>query len=250
MHAKKWLAVVTILVLAVFIVGCGKKSGLEGKLVDGKGQPLPGVTIIAKQLMPIKGYDQFETITGSDGTFKFTKLFPSSKYEVRPSSDKWTTETNLQVESGPQGETIMLPSPMVIERALAKDSGTLMDPFTGKTRFSVSKEGVITDSKTGLEWILLPGDSDYYGAVAKVKGCTIAGGGWRIPGLNEPRTLYIKGFGQYNHDPLFKSMISTWTEPKDSKGYNRVYFFDLDFNSEEFPTFRTNLLGVRSPQRR
>jgi hypothetical protein len=47
-----------VLCLAVvfLLYGCGKKAGLEGKLVDGKGQPLSGVKVIANQVQPIKGY--------------------------------------------------------------------------------------------------------------------------------------------------------------------------------------------------
>jgi len=59
------------------LLGCGKKSGLEGKVVDGKGKPMAGVKVVAKQVQPIKGYEQFESTTGSDGGFKFGRLFPT-----------------------------------------------------------------------------------------------------------------------------------------------------------------------------
>ena len=37
------------LALAV-LVGCAKKSGFEGKVVDGRGNPISGLKIIAKQV--------------------------------------------------------------------------------------------------------------------------------------------------------------------------------------------------------
>jgi len=42
------------IIFMVFVVsGCGKTSGLEGKVLDGKGQPIAHVKIIAKQVQPI-----------------------------------------------------------------------------------------------------------------------------------------------------------------------------------------------------
>ena len=49
--------------IMVCIAGCSKKSALEGKLVDGKGDPLVGIKMFAKQKQPIKGFEQFETTT-------------------------------------------------------------------------------------------------------------------------------------------------------------------------------------------
>ena len=52
-----------------------------------------------------QGYEQFETTTGSDGAFRFGKLFPTSEYVLKPWSDKWTAEdAALKLESGPDGE--------------------------------------------------------------------------------------------------------------------------------------------------
>ena len=53
-------------------IGLGKKqSYAEGKVVDWNGKPVAGVKIIATQKeQPVKGYEQAETVTGSDGTFR------------------------------------------------------------------------------------------------------------------------------------------------------------------------------------
>ncbi len=51
--------VILVLSSCLLLFGCGKKSGLEGKVVDGKGSPMAGLKIIANQVTPIKGYEQF-----------------------------------------------------------------------------------------------------------------------------------------------------------------------------------------------
>lgn len=202
-----------LMIFLVFGLGAcsgGKQSAVEGKLMDWNGKPVAGVKITASQLKPIKGYEQFETVTKSDGTFLIKGLFPSSQYVLKPWSDKWTCKTVVQMDSAPQGETAVLPSPMVIAQAFSKSGGSLvLDLATGATRFAVSSEGVITDSKTGLEWILGPDrDTNYSQAEQWVASFKMAGGGWRMPTRQELATLYQKGVGQRNMDPAFK--ITGW----------------------------------------
>jgi hypothetical protein len=235
MAVRKMVSIVAILALVFCLFACGKESWLEGKLVDGKGQPLSGVNVIAKQLTPIKGYEQFEVTSGHDGTFKFKNLYPLSQYELKPWSDKWTTETSLTVESAPQGETVRLPSPMTI-------------------RFSVDKEGVIADSKMGLEWIVADRVTNNYNvAVAWVRGCRIAGGDWRMPTRVELRMLYTKGFTEMNIDPNFKTQIQqVWAEP-DPGGSNAWVFSFI--NGHDFLAWsnydeRYSVFGVRSLRRK
>ena len=102
------------LVFLVFccIGGCGKKSGLEGKILDGKGKPIAGVKVVAKQVVPLKGYDQFQTITGTDGVFTFNKLYPSTAYELITYSLDDTRNRSLKIESGPDGQTKLLSGPI------------------------------------------------------------------------------------------------------------------------------------------
>ena len=135
---KKFGLAFFILLMVLAVAGCGKISGLEGKVVDGKGKPMANVKIIAKQVQPIKGYEQFEATTGSDGAFSFKKLFPTSEYILFPWFDDWSsapqrtlkyeankltarfnkegwiTEAKMKVQSGPEGQTIVLKSPIAI----------------------------------------------------------------------------------------------------------------------------------------
>ncbi|MDP8285425.1 MAG: DUF1566 domain-containing protein [Candidatus Electryonea clarkiae] len=148
---KKFGLVFFIVLMALAVTGCGKKSGLEGKVVDGKGKPMANVKIIAKQIQPIKGYEQFETTTGSDGTFSFEKLFPTSEYVLFPwfddwssapqrtlkyeankltarfNKEGWTTEDKMKVQSGPEGQTIILKSPIAILPTASIFEGKIQD---------------------------------------------------------------------------------------------------------------------------
>jgi hypothetical protein len=68
-----------VILISMFLFGCGDKTaGVEGKIVDGKGKPVPGVSMVFKQVQPTQGYEQFETKTGPDGAFKLSglALFP------------------------------------------------------------------------------------------------------------------------------------------------------------------------------
>lgn len=176
-----------VLLVGLMIVwglsGCGKNSALEGKVVDGKGQPLAGIKVVAKQIQPIKGYEQFETTTGSDGGFRFGKLFPTSEYELIPFSETWVTEKRrIKVESGPEGQTKLLPQPMMLW-------------------YTVSKEGVIADSRTGLEWFVGPDQNANWHMAQNWTGrLSVAGGGWRMPTRAELKSLYEKGMGERNMD--------------------------------------------------
>ncbi|MBN1356907.1 DUF1566 domain-containing protein [bacterium] len=205
----------------------GKQSAVEGKLVDGNGKPVSGVKITASQVQPIKGYEQFEAVTKSDGTFRMTGLFPSSRYVLKPWSDKWTCETAVQLDSAPQGETAVLAEPMKIAEAYSRKGGSLVvDLTTGAVRFDVSSEGVITDSITGLEWVVGPDrDTDYAQAEQWVTGCNVAGGGWRMPTMQELKSLYLQGIGKSNMDPVFK-ITGSFVWASDS---SRAYAWGFDF---------------------
>ena len=123
------------------------------------------------------------------------------------------------METGPDGETVLMPNPLVIEMAYSVSGGSLViDLATGKTRFTVSTDGVITDSQTNLEWAVGPDQNmDYDSAVAWVAGLTTAGGGWRMPSVDELQTLYQEGVGKRNLDPSFKTTgWWVWGEPLDS----------------------------------
>jgi hypothetical protein len=214
--------------VADIATGAVGRSAVEGKLVDWNGKPVAGVKIAASQVRPIKGYEQFETVTGEDGTFRLPNLLASSQYVLKPVSDKWSTKTSVSVDSPPHhGDTAMLPAPMQIAQAFSKSSGSLViDLSTGATRFTVSSDGVITDSRTSLEWVVGPDrNTNYLQAEQWVAACSVAGGGWRMPTRQELRTLHLDGFGERNMDPAFKH--TGWWVWAESRGDSAGGFGEL-----------------------
>lgn len=254
---KRGLAWVLIVFLVIGLGACsgGKQSAVEGKLVDWNGKPVAGVKITAAQVQPIKGYEQLDAVSKSDGTFLIKGLFPSSAYVLKPWSDKWTSETAVSMETAPRGETAILPKPMVIARAYSKISGSLViDLATGKTRFMESTDGVITDSETGLEWVVGPDrDTNYSQAEQWVASLKVAGGGWRMPTRQELRTLYLEGVGQRNMDPAFKTTgWWVWAEPRGSSsawGFSFNTGGDVDWLSLSTSLNKLGVFGVRSRPR-
>jgi hypothetical protein len=230
---KRSLLLVLMLIVMLGLVSCGgKQSAVEGKLLDGAGKPVAGVKITAAQVQPIKGYEQFEAVTNADGTFRIKGLFPSSQYVLKPWSDKWTCETAVQMDSAPQGETAVLSAPMVIAQAFSKTGGSMViDLATGATRFSVSPEGVITDSETNLEWVVGPDqDTTYDQAYQWAARCSLAGGGWGMPTRQQLKTLYQKGVGEHNMGPAFKTTgYRVWSEPRDSSS---AWYFNFNYGNE------------------
>jgi PKD repeat protein len=66
--------------------------------------------------------------------------------------------------------------------------------------------GVVKDTSTGLEWYVGPDrNTNWYKAKAWVEKLKVAGGGWRMPTINELKALYQKGAGTRNMTPLLKT---------------------------------------------
>ena len=246
---NRLLALVALVLLVLGAGACsgvgGKSSAVEGKLMDWNGKPVAGVKITAAQVSPIKGYEQFEAVTSSDGSFKIKGLFPSSAYVLKPWSDKWNCKTEIKLDSAPQGETAVLPEAMKIPQAFAKDGGSqVFDLASGKAYF--------TDTDTGLEWVIGPDqDTNYAQAEQWVAACKVEGGGWRMPTRAELKTLYRSGVGERNmKKPITTSGWWVWAEPKDSSS---AWGFNFS-NGNEVWDYRDDsdddrVFGVRSRPR-
>ncbi len=172
----KKLSLIVLIVFAGFVVvGCGKKPSLEGKVVDAKNNPIANLKIIAEQVQPIKGYERFETMTGSDGSFRFKMLFPSSEYVLTVWSDEWFSTVSKKIQSEPDGQTALLDSPLKIRFMRRKE-----------------KEGVISDTKTGLMWGGTDNGEDIDWHASKEYCEKYSGGGfndWRLPTRLELKAL-------------------------------------------------------------
>lgn len=73
-------------------------------------------------------------------------------------------------------------------------------------RFIAYSNGVVKDTKTGLEWVAGPDKTTTcYMAKLWVESLSIDGGEWRMPTVKELKTLYQKGKGERNMTQLLKT---------------------------------------------
>lgn len=176
--SRTTLVIAAVLLLAGTVCAGGKKgSVLEGKVVDKDGKPLAGVKVVATQKNQLKGPKKFEVKTKGDGSFVFKRLYPDSEYVITPEADNFNKKgTTVEISSAPAGEIKKLKDNIVLK----------FSPF------KVSKEGVITDTRTGLEWAPDPGKPmDWWQAVHYAETLALAGGGWRLPTMAELQGLFI-----------------------------------------------------------
>jgi len=72
--------------------------------------------------------------------------------------------------------------------------------------FVAYDNGVVKDTKTGLEWFVGPDrDTTWDEASTWVRKLSVDGGGWRMPTKEELETLYQMGAGTRNMNPLLKT---------------------------------------------
>lgn len=152
--------------------------------------------------------------------------------------NEWTQEpfvlskvVVIQPES-PHPPTVVMPTPP--------------PPFTPSpsgARYTVSSEGVIHDSHTGLEWLVGPDKyTSYRDAESWVKKSKVAGGGWRMPTRAELRTLFQESVGTRNMDPVFKTTgWWVWAEPH---GWSSAWGFDFRNDLARWH-YRTNSRSCR-----
>lgn len=120
MQSRKWMVAATVLAMILSLCACGKKTGLEGRVIDGKGQGVAGVKVIATQVQPVKGYEQFDAVSDTDGFFKFGKLFPASQYVLKPQQENGMVAESVKANSGPEGQVTALPEPLVVHYTVSK----------------------------------------------------------------------------------------------------------------------------------
>jgi hypothetical protein len=102
-------------------------------------------------------------------------------------------------------------------------------------RFIADDKGIVTDTKTGLEWFVGP-DSNTTWDEAKswVETLSVDGGRWRMPSREELKSLYTKGVGIRNMSPLFKTTGSfVWTG--ETVGSLHAWGFCFEIGSAYWP---------------
>lgn len=122
-------------------------------------------------------------------------------------------------------------------------------------RFEKYANGVVYDTKTGLEWYTGPDeDTDWDEARSWVDNLDVADGGWRMPTSRELRKLYQKGVGKVNLPPLFlnKGWITwpneyfyVWTGKLPSYPLKHVLLYEFTDSGREVGTYISEYKSIR-----
>lgn len=193
-----------VLLISFFLFGCGKKGGtVEGKVVDGQGQPLSGVTLIFKQVQPVPGAEPLQAKTGTDGTFRISGLTPASEYIITPEADKWTTKITRKITAE---QSLALSPPIAI-------------------RFQLLRNGTTIDTKTGLQWLIYTATDISAGNVMNTVRNINEGGfsDWRLP--TKAEILGLKDQA---------SAVSDQAEPKSAQQACCVWTAEINSDSIEW----------------
>ncbi|MEE9912622.1 MAG: OmpA family protein [Deltaproteobacteria bacterium] len=204
-----------VILISMFLFGCGDKTaGIEGKIVDGKGKPVPGVSMIFKQVQPTQGYEQFEAKTGADGSFRLTGAAPSSDYIITVLSDKWKTKVTKKIKTLEAGQNLALSDPI-------------------KIRFNQMKDGSVVDTKTGLQWLIYPASDVTAGTVIDTTKNIKEGGftDWRLPSRDELAGLQeekIPAKTASTEPVLINKTCCAWVAEAGSAGVDWKFYVEED----------------------
>ena len=116
---------------------------------------------------------------------------------------------------------------------LAQDVTHPDDPYKAHKafyeRFTLGDNGVVLDTKRGLEWFAGPDkDTTWDEAKSWVESLSVNGGGWRMPTRDELNSLYVKGVGSQNMSPLLKTTGGfVWTDEVVSSSYAWGFCFEI-----------------------
>jgi hypothetical protein len=202
-----------IILASLLTSGCGNSAGIEGKVVDGKGRPMSGIEVVARQKAAVRGHEPRETSTGRDGTFRFRHLLPASQYVVTPVSRKWKTSAEIDVQTAPKGHKIARVVSVTV-------------------RFTSSDDGVITDSASGLQWATRPGGSiSWTDAAHYAETLSLDGGGWRLPTREELRGIYDES--QEGHVDRSFGINRNWVWTSETKEATDAWFFNFENRYED-----------------
>lgn len=105
----------------------------------------------------------------------------------------------------------------------------------------VLKDGVIDDTKLGLQWAPAPDrPMDHYQAGEYVRNLRLAGGGWRLPSASELKNVYDET-RPGGADPMFQvSDYLVWTSYLDGTTYAGYFLFN---NGQDGLAARDTLLS-------
>jgi len=244
----KKLSALSVLILMLSILFAGtecsaddKGSAVQGKVVGRDGRPLASVKVVAmlQSGEQKEGYGWFEVKTKPDGTFVLEGLYPGTYYRIVCDGGQ-CNDQKQRIRSLPSGETLKLRNDFVL----------LISPF------NVSAEGVIKDLRTGLEWAPVPMMTvNYDHAVTYVKSLRLAGGGWRLPTVDELKGLHESGKKGCGLDYAFENRYpKAWSsDPKSpsKRWIGRFSRYELHaelWDRQSVPCDDCRVLPVRTSQ--
>ncbi|MBW2596465.1 MAG: caspase family protein [Deltaproteobacteria bacterium] len=118
------------------------------------------------------------------------------------------------------------------ELRIQKEKQKALEAIRGKEidsdgRFIAYATGVVYDKNTNLEWLAGPDTRTTWKEANKwVANLTIAGGGWRMPTMEELKTIYQKGAGRHNMTPLLKTEgMYVYTDIEKGSPLDRLVYF-------------------------
>lgn len=126
---------------------------LHGTIVDNVDRPIAQLKILARQVHPVVGYEQFEATTDEKGAFVFNGLYPESQYVLFPvvadsqaapimilayepgqvrvgfTKEGWLTGAKMVITTEKAGKESTLGAPVIVN----------MRPFTARTYKTFSR---------------------------------------------------------------------------------------------------------------
>ena len=95
------------------------------------------------------------------------------------------------------------------------------ETYTWQPNYLECGSGIVEDRKTGLKWKVGPDkDTSWNDAKSWVQSLNINGGGWRMPTMDELKSLYKPGAGDRNMTPLLKT-TGWWVWSGETKGLSK-----------------------------
>lgn len=130
-------------------------------------------------------------------------------------------------------------------------SATGMGVIASDGHFQMLGDGVIRNTKSGLEWYVGPNrDINWENAVAWVDGLQVACGGWQMPTRNQLKGLYQEGVKSGNMVSFFKNMVGMRVWCGQTRGLTMAWYFPFNGNEASSrykdDTYRKRALAVRS----
>ena len=159
-----------------------------------------------------------------DGKFKgkipvFVKNVMQGSHRVKVEEDGYIAKSELLTLSPRENKTLDIRLKK-IKKVVAQDG-----------RYEKYANGVVLNTETGLEWYAGPDEgTNWYEAKRWVEGLNVAGGGWRMPTMQELQNLYKIGAGKRNMTPLLKT-TGWWVWSGETKGSSSAWTFDFSLGT-------------------